>query len=112
MTSALTSAAICAACARIWRASAEAARSAASAGCLARFCLPAFPRMRQVMLKEAEMLLQTFRDDLRVELRRQAVAQPHHPGDAGNRQDGPRPGTHFDPEFAERLSRPCRPRVP
>ena len=28
------------------------------------------------MLKEAEMLLQTFRDDLRVELRRQAAARP------------------------------------
>lgn len=59
-------------------ASAEAARSAA---------MPAASRASgsrpspdaQVMLREAEMLLQTFRDDLRVELRRQAVAHPITP---------------------------------
>lgn len=59
-------------------ASAEAARSAAMpAAARASASRPA-PEV-QVMLKEAEMLLQAFRDDLRVELRRQAVAHPITP---------------------------------
>ena len=59
-------------------ASAEAARSAARPAASRASASRPSPDA-QVMLKEAEMLLQTFRDDLRVELRRQAVAHPITP---------------------------------
>lgn len=56
-------------------ATAEAARSTArSADLLARG--PRRPHGSERMLKEAEMMLQAFRDDLRVELRLHASSQP------------------------------------
>lgn len=55
-------------------ATAEAARGAARAGAAARYS-----REGDLRLREAEMLVQSFRDDIRVELRRHAGQEPVSP---------------------------------
>ena len=78
-------------------ATAEAARSSArSAGIPDRGSRPYLRSDRT--LREAEMLLQAFRDDLRVELRVRAGSAPISAVTLGNRPDGPGSGTDIHPE--------------